>query len=108
MVLPVTVGTVDKVNVLADGRSATGGDADESNNVEVVLIDQADSGIWTVQISDVAQGGQRSDQTFALAVRGAGVNDLRSDPLPVPISFELSTAIPQVNEVCQFSIQIEN
>ena len=33
---------------------------------------------------------------------------MRSDPLPVPTSFQLSTAIPQVNEVCQISIQIEN
>ena len=108
MVVTAPDGTVYKGNDFANGRSTTGGDADNLNNVEVVLIDQADSGIWTVQISDVAHGGQRSDQTFALAVRGAGVNDLRSDPLPVPISFELSTAIPQVNEVCQFSIQIEN
>ena len=101
-------GTTYKGNDFANGRSTTGGDADDVNNVEVVLVDQADAGVWTVRITDVAHGGQRSDQPFALAVRGAGVNDLRSDPLPIPTSFQLSTAIPQVNEVCQISIQIEN
>ncbi|MEE2747606.1 MAG: S8 family serine peptidase [Candidatus Thermoplasmatota archaeon] len=108
MVITAPDGTVYKGNDFANGRSTTGGDADDVNNVEVVLIDQADAGVWTVQITDVAHGGQRSDQPFALAVRGAGVNDLRSDPIPVPVSFELSTSIPQVNEQCQFSIQIEN
>ena len=108
MVITAPDGTIYKGNDFANGRSTTGGDADNVNNVEVVLIDQADSGVWSVRITDVAHGGQRSDQPFALAVRGAGVNDLRSDPLPIPASFQLSTAIPQVNEVCQISIQIEN
>ena len=108
MVIIAPDGTEYKGNDFANGRSTTGGDADDVNNVEVVLIDQADSGVWTVRITDVAHGGQRSDQPFALAVRGAGVNDLRSDPIPIPTSFQLSTAIPQVNEVCQISIQIEN
>ena len=108
MVVTAPDGTVYKGNDFSNGRSTTGGDADDINNVEVVLIDQAAAGVWTVRITDVAHGGQRSEQPFALAVRGAGVNDLRSDPLPVPLSFQLSTAIPQVNEVCQISIQIEN
>ena len=108
MVITAPDGTVYKGNDFANGRSTTGGDADDVNNVEVVLIDQANSGVWNVRITDVSHGGQRSDQPFALAVRGAGVNDLRSDPLPVPTTFALSTSIPQVNEECQFSIQIEN
>ena len=108
MVITAPDGTIYKGNDFANGRSTTGGDADDVNNVEVVLIDQASAGVWNVSITDVSHGGQRSDQPFALAVRGAGVNDLRSDPLPIPTSFQLSTAIPQVNEVCQISIQIEN
>lgn len=108
MVVIAPDGTEYKGNDFANGRSTTGGDADDLNNVEVVLIDQASSGVWTIRITDVAHGGQRSDQPFALAVRGAGVNDLRSDPLPIPASFALSTSIPQVNEECQITIQIEN
>ena len=108
MVVIAPDGTEYKGNDFANGRSTTGGDADNLNNVEVVLIDQASSGVWTIQVTDVAHGGQRSDQPFALAVRGAGVNDLRSDPLPIPASFALSTSIPQVNEECQITIQIEN
>ncbi|MEE2758767.1 MAG: S8 family serine peptidase [Candidatus Thermoplasmatota archaeon] len=108
MVVTSPDGTEYKGNDFANGRSTTGGDADNVNNVEVVLIDQADAGVWTIRITDVAHGGQRSDQPFALAVRGAGVNDLRSDPLPIPSSFALSTSIPQVNEQCQISIQIDN
>ena len=108
MVITAPDGTVYKGNDFAGGASTTGGDADDVNNVEVILIDSADMGVWLVNITDVSHGGQRSDQTFALAVRGAGVNDLRSDPLPIGASFQLSTAIPQVNDECQISIQIEN
>jgi len=108
MVVTSPDGTEYLGNDFANGRSTTGGDADDTNNVEVVLIDQANSGLWTVTINDVSHGGQRSEQPFALAVRGAGVNDLRSDPLPVVESLQLSTDIPQVNEVCEISIQIRN
>ena len=108
MVVIAPDGTEYLGNDFSNGRSTTGGDADDINNVEVALIDQADMGVWTIRISDVAHGGQRSDQAFALAVRGAGVNDLRSDPLPVASSLLLSTEIPQVNDVCEISIQIHN
>jgi uncharacterized membrane protein len=108
MVVTAPDGTAYKGNDFASGRSTTGGDADDTNNVEVVLIDQAAMGVWTIRITDVAHGGQTSDQAFALAVRGAGVNDLRSDPLPLGSSFQLSTAIPQVNDVCEIAIQIQN
>jgi uncharacterized membrane protein len=108
MVVTAPDGTEYLGNDFASGRSTTGGDADDTNNVEVVLVDQADIGVWTVRITDVAHGGQSSDQPFALAVRGAGVNDLRSDPMPVAASFQLSTDIPQVNDVCQITIQIQN
>ncbi|MEE2812298.1 MAG: S8 family serine peptidase, partial [Candidatus Thermoplasmatota archaeon] len=108
MVVIAPDGTEYLGNDFANGRSTTGGDADDVNNVEVALIDQADMGVWTIRITDVAHGGQRSDQAFALAVRGAGVNDLRSDPLPVASSLLLSTEIPQVNDLCEISIQIHN
>ena len=68
MVVIAPDGTEYKGNDFANGRSTTGGNADNLNNVEVVLIDQASSGVWTIQITDVSHGGQRSDQPFALAV----------------------------------------
>ena len=64
MVVIAPDGTEYKGNDFANGRSTTGGNADNLNNVEVVLIDQASSGVWTIQITDVAHGGQRSDQPF--------------------------------------------
>ncbi len=95
-------------NDFSSGRSTTGGTRDSTNNVEVTLVDNADMGIWTVRVTDVSHGGQRSEQSFAVAVRGAGVNDLRSDPLPLAETFTLSTEIPQVNDVTTISIQIQN
>jgi len=101
-------GTVYLGNDFANGRSTTGGVADRLNNVEVTLIDQAMAGVWTVEIHDYSHGGARSQQPFALAVRGAGVNDLRSDPLPVAASFEMSSEIPQVNDPIDIRIQVQN
>ena len=95
-------------NVFQNGRSSSGGTADDVNNVEVVLIDQAQKGVWTVSVSDVRHGGQKSEQTYALAIRGAGVDDLSPDAAFVPQSFSLSDPIPQVNEEVTFSIQVNN
>jgi serine protease AprX len=95
-------------NVFQNGRSATGGTADDINNVEVVLIDQAQKGIWTVSIADVRHGGQKSEQTYALAIRGAGVDDLSPDAAFTPGSFSLSDPIPQVNEEVTFNVQVSN
>ena len=95
-------------NVFQNGRSSTGGSTDTLNNIEVVLVDQAQKGIWTVHVEDVRHGGQRSQQTYALAVRGAGVDDLSPDAAFVPNSFQLSDPIPQVNEQVTFSLQVTN
>ena len=46
-------------NDFANGRSTTGGSADLLNNVEVVLIDSAIIGTWTVEIIDANHGGSR-------------------------------------------------
>ena len=95
-------------NVFENGRSISGGTADDVNNVEVVLIDQAQKGVWTVRVSDVRHGGQKSEQTYALAIRGAGVDDLSPDAAFVAQSFSLSDPIPQVNAEVTFTIQVSN
>ncbi len=95
-------------NVFQNGRSTTGGTADDINNVEVVLIDQAEKGVWTVSVADVRHGGQKSEQTYALAIRGAGVDDLSPDAAFVASSFSLSDPIPQVGESVTFSVQASN
>ncbi|GIQ96722.1 MAG: hypothetical protein CM15mP2_2090 [Methanobacteriota archaeon] len=43
-------------NDFANGRSTTGGSADSLNNVEVVLIDSAMVGTWTVNVIDANHG----------------------------------------------------
>jgi|GEM_PF-58981 len=101
-------GTTYLGNVFNSGRSATGGSADDVNNVEVVLLDQAEKGVWNVRVSDVAHGGQRSEQPYALAIRGAGVDDLSPDAAFVPGSFSLSEPIPQVGEEVTFNVQVTN
>ena len=100
-------GTIYRGNDFFNGRSTTGGAWDDLNNVEVVLIDQAQSGIWTVRIKDHSHGGSRS-QAYALSVSGVGVNDLRPDASPVQGSISTNIAIPQVGDDVTIFAQIQN
>ena len=90
------------------GRSVPGGSADSINNLEVVLVDSAISGVWTVKVSDVYHGGGRSEQPYSIAVRGVNVNDLRSDPIVVLSDVEYSSEVPQVGEEMTISVPITN
>ncbi|MDP6234497.1 MAG: S8 family serine peptidase, partial [Candidatus Poseidoniaceae archaeon] len=94
-------------NDFANGRSTTGGSADGLNNVEVVLVDTAEIGIWTVVVKDSYHGGSRA-QPFAVAVMGHGVNDLRPDPIIVEEEFSMSVTIPQVGDELQLISKIFN
>jgi uncharacterized membrane protein len=97
-----------KGNAFVNGRSVTGGTKDSINNVEVVLIDNAATGTWTVRVHDAQHGGGRAWQPYALAVRGVNVNDLSPDPAFVQNSFEISSPIPQVGEEVDVSVIIQN
>ena len=90
-------GTTYLGNDFANGRSVTGGVKDGVNNLEVILIDNAQQGIWTVTVNDAQHSGS-SSQPYAIAVMGHGVNDLRPDPMVVPESFEMDVGIPQVGD----------
>ena len=94
-------------NDFANGRSTTGGSADNTNNVEVVLIDSAIVGQWTVKIKDTYHGGSRS-QPFALAVMGHGINDLLPDLAVMPSQYDIDIPIPSVDEEVHFTTKIEN
>ncbi len=95
-------------NDFSNGKSTTGGTKDNKNNVEVVLIDSAATGVWNVKVKDFTHGGSRHYQPYAIAVRGVNVNDLIPDPAIIPSSFEISTPIPQVGEETQFSVSVVN
>ena len=97
LVLEAPDGTLYLGNDFANGRSVTGGTRDSVNNLEVVLIDNAQQGVWTVTVRDAQHSGSTS-QPYAVAVLGHGVNDLRPDPMVVPESFEMDVAIPQVGD----------
>ena len=97
-----------KGNAFVNGRSVTGGTKDSINNVEVVLIDNAATGTWTVRVRDAQHGGGRSWQPYSLAVRGVNVNDLTPDPTFVQDSFQISTPIPQVGENVDISVVVKN
>ena len=56
-------GTVYLGNDFANGRSATGGTRDSVNNLEVVLIDNAAQGTWTVKVKDAQHSGSRTQPT---------------------------------------------
>jgi uncharacterized membrane protein len=100
-------GTIYLGNVFASGHSQVGGTRDTVNNLEVVLVDVASVGTWTVRVKDSSHGGSRS-QPFAIAISGNGVNDLRPDPTPIEASITTGTPIPQVGESVLLSAQIEN
>ena len=97
-----------KGNVFVNGRSVTGGTKDSVNNVEVVLVDNAATGTWTVRVRDAQHGGGRTWQPYSLAVRGVNVNDLTPDPTFVQNSFEISSPIPQVGENIDISVSVKN
>tara|TARA_B100000900_G_scaffold263254_2_gene224531 strand:- start:16691 stop:21310 length:4620 start_codon:yes stop_codon:yes gene_type:complete len=100
-------GNVYLGNDFSNGRSTTGGSADNTNNVEVVLIDQAMAGQWTVKIKDTFHGGSRS-QPFSLAVMGHGINDLLPDLAVVPEDYGMDLEIPGVGDEVHFTSTIEN
>ena len=100
-------GTIYKGNAFANGKSVTAGSRDSTNNLEVVLVDQADVGTWIVRVKDTSHAGSKS-QPFALAVAGNGVNDLRPDPAPVEGSLITDIAIPQVGDDVIIATQIQN
>ena len=100
-------GTVYLGNDFANGRSATGGTRDSVNNLEVVLIDAAATGTWTVKVKDAQHSGSKT-QPYAVAVLGHGVNDLRPDPKVVPEAFEMNVAIPQVDDPVQLTTSFFN
>jgi uncharacterized membrane protein len=94
-------------NDFANGRSVTGGSADDVNNLEVVLIDAAAQGTWTVKVKDAQHSGSKT-QPYAIAVLGHGVNDLRPDPKVVPEAFAMNVGIPQVGDPVQLTTSFFN
>ena len=94
-------------NDFSNGRSTTGGTADNLNNVEVVLVDNAELGVWTVKVMDVYHGGSKA-QPFAIAVMGHGVNDFRPDPSILDDAFSMSVTIPQVGDQLQVTSKVFN
>ena len=100
-------GTVYLGNDFSNGRSATGGARDSVNNLEVILIDTASTGTWTVKVKDTQHSGSRA-QPYAIAVSGYGVNDLRPDPKVVPEDFDMNVGIPQVDDPVQLTTSFFN
>ena len=96
-----------KGNEFSQGRSIQGGSHDSLNNVEVVLVDSAEAGLWTVKVTDASHNGGRA-QPYAVAVSGVGVNDLRPDPSPILTSFSTDIAIPQVGDEVLVEMEVSN
>ena len=107
MLVTTPSGVEYRGNEFSQGRSIQGGNYDTLNNVEVVLVDSAEMGLWTVKVTDAGHAGSRA-QPFAVAVSGVGVNDLRPDPSPIPSSFTTDIAIPQVGDDVLVEMQVSN
>jgi subtilisin-like proprotein convertase family protein len=85
-------GRTYKGNVLAGGRSITGGDADPRNNVESVVLPGA-SGRFSVEVIATSIGGDGvpenadlTDQEFALVVSNAGAQGPSPSLVPEAVS----------------------
>ncbi|UCC92990.1 MAG: S8 family serine peptidase [Thermoplasmata archaeon] len=65
-------GQVYKGNVFGGGKSITGGNADDTNNVEMVYIEDPEAGEWevTVRASQLPPVWNGGNQDFAVAVVG--------------------------------------
>ena len=96
-------GTIYKGNDFANGVSTTGGSADDTNNLEVVLLDYAMSGVWTVKAKNTYQGGVER-----LAMLRYGVNDLRPDPMVMVDEFSMDVSIPQVGDPVHIETKVFN
>ena len=79
----------------------------DTNNLEVVLLDYAMSGVWTVKAKNTYQGGS-SAQTYSIAVMGYGVNDLRPDPMVMVDQFSMDVSIPQVGDPVNIETKVFN
>ena len=88
-----------KGNEFSQGRSIQGGSYDTLNNVEVVLIDSAEQGIWTVKVSDSQHSGSKA-QPYAIAVSGIGVNDLR--PIPRQLAHHFLQILQYLKSVMKY------
>jgi len=100
-------GAAFKGNVFNSGKSIAGGNFDDTNNVEVVLVDNAGVGTWTVRVTDDYHGGSRAWQSYAIAVRGVNVNDLKPEPTFSP-DVSLNPPIPQIGDNVQIGVTVEN
>ena len=95
-----------KGNEFSQGRSIQGGTHDSLNNVEVVLVDSAESGLWTVRVIDaghsVVEPNHTQSQCQVLEY------DLRPDPSPLVASFSQDIAIPQVGDEVLVEMKVSN
>jgi len=62
-------GVTYRGNVFANGYSAPGGDADQANNLEQVLVTAPEPGVWEVRVEGAGVNVGR--QGFALVITGA-------------------------------------
>ena len=100
-------GTTYLGNDFSNGRSTTGGSKDTVNNLEVILIDSASIGTWTVKVQDGQHSGSKT-QPYAIAILGHGVNDLRPDPMIEEEEFKMDVGIPQVGDPVQLTTSVFN
>ena len=70
-------------------------------------MDNAGVGTWTVRVTDDYHGGSRAWQSYAIAVRGVNVNDLKPEPTFSP-DVSLNPPIPQIGDNVQIGVTVDN
>ncbi len=100
-------GTTLLGNVFQNGRSQTGGNADRTNNVEVVLEKYAAVGTWTIRVRNHDNPGPYN-QNFAVAIASSGAEEVLPDLLPVEDSLVVTDNIPERGMQTQIHVRIQN
>jgi len=100
-------GTTLLGNVFQNGRSQTGGNADRTNNVEVVLEKYASVGTWTIRVRNHDNPGPYN-QNFAVAIASSGAEEVLPDLLPVENSLVVTDNIPERGMQTQIHVKIQN
>ncbi len=100
-------GVVYRGNDFQNGKSLANGNGDNTNNVEVVLVDYAKQGTWTVRVRDSAHGGPKA-QMFSIAIAAQGADRVLPDVVLVPNSLTALDELPERGKQTQIAAEVRN
>jgi hypothetical protein len=93
-------GVVYRGNVFIASQSAAGGNADDRNNVEQVLVNAPVAGVWSVRVR--ASAVNEDSQGYALVVTG----DISETDAPLTVAIETAPALISAGTALTVSVTV--